>query len=426
MQEYIQILNYAIPAFLLLIGVEFVISKIMKKNVYRGYDTVASLSSGLSNILKDVLGLTLIIISYAFLVKHLAIFEIKSMLWLVIITFIIEDFIGYWVHRFEHVINIFWNRHIIHHSSEEFNLACALRQPISTTIAIFTFFYIPAAILGIPVEVIAIVSPLHLFAQFWYHTKLINKMGVLEHILVTPSHHRVHHAINDEYIDKNFSQVFIIWDKLFGTFQKELKDVPAVYGVKRPSNTWNPILINYKHLWLLIKDAWRAENWVDKLRIWFMPTGWRPPELIERFPEFSVKDVYNMEKYQSPFSKPLLLWSWFQLLLHLFFMLLFFNKMGSFSNGINIAYTVFLFLSIFSFTSLMDRSILAPITESIKFALAFFIIYSTGTWMQLRDLTPFSIPIVTAYLILSLGLTFYFTYIEKKQAMQPMKVETTF
>lgn len=425
MEEYIQILNYAIPAFLLLIGLEFLVSKAMKKNVYRGYDTVASLSSGLSNILKDVLGLTIIIVTYSFLVKHLAVFEIKAMLWLIVITFIIEDFIGYWVHRFEHIINLFWNRHIIHHSSEEFNLACALRQPISTTVAIFTFFYIPAAILGIPTEVIAIVSPLHLFAQFWYHTRLINKMGVLEHILVTPSHHRVHHAMNDEYLDKNFSQVFIIWDKLFGTFQKELDDVPAVYGVKRPSSTWNPILINYKHLWLLIKDTWRAENWFDKLRIWFMPTGWRPQELIEKYPVHTINDVYKMEKYQSPNSTPLLIWSWVQLLLHLFLMLLFFNKMGSFSNGINIAYTVFLFISIFSFTSLMDRTILAPIAESIKFVLGFFILYSTGTWMKLDDLIPFATPVIASYFIISIMLTFYFIYIEKRTEMKPLKVGTS-
>ena len=426
MQEYIQILNYAIPGFLFLIGVEFLISKLLKKDVYRGYDTVASLSSGLSNILKDVLNLTLIIITYSFLVKHLAVFEIKSMLWLIVLTFIIEDFIGYWVHRFEHIINLFWNRHIIHHSSEEFNLACALRQPISTTVAIFTFFYIPAAILGIPKEVIAIVSPLHLFAQFWYHTKLINKMGVLEHILVTPSHHRVHHAINDEYIDKNFSQVFIIWDKLFGTFQKELDDVPAIYGVKRPSNTWNPILINYKHLWLLIKDAWRADNWLDKLRIWFMPTGWRPPELIERFPEFSVKDVYAMEKYQSPKSNTLLIWSWVQLLLHLFFMLLFFNKMGAYSNGTIIAYTVFLFLSIFAFTSLMDRSILSLIAESLKFILALYIIFSTGSWLSLEQHIPIGNQLGIVYLVVSLLLTFYFLYVEKKVNPEPLLVETRF
>lgn len=157
-----------------------------------------------------------------------------------------------------------------------------------------------------------------------------------------------------------------------------------------------------------------------------MPTGWRPPELIERFPEYSVKDVYKMEKYQTAFSKPLLLWSWFQLLLHLFLMLLFFNKMGSFSNGINIAYTVFLFLSIFSFTSLMDRSILAPITESIKFALAIFIINHTGTWMHLEDTISFSTQIVIGYFILSIGLTFYFTYIEKRAGIKPLLVETRF
>ncbi len=410
----------------MLIAIEFTISKILKKNVYRGYDTISSLSSGLSNTLKDVLGLTIIIVSYSFLVKHLAIFKIESMLWLIIITFIIEDFIGYWIHRFEHIINIFWNRHIIHHSSEEFNLACALRQPVSTTVAIFTFFYIPAAILGIPVEVIAIVSPLHLFAQFWYHTRLINKMGILEHILVTPSHHRVHHAINEQYLDKNFSQIFIIWDKLFGTFQEELPSVPAVYGVKRPSNTWNPIIINFKHLWLLIKDAWRADNWLDKLRIWFMPTGWRPPELIDRFPEYSVNDVYKMEKYQSPFSKPLLIWSWLQLLLHLFLMLFFFNKMGSYSNTINLAYTLFLFTSLFAFTSLLDRSLLALIAESLKFILGVTILYYTNSWLRLEELNPSSLYFVLGYLILSLLLTFYFLYIEKQNEMKPLLVETRF
>lgn len=426
MQDYIQVLNYAIPAFLLLIGIEFLASRLLKKDVYRGYDTVASLSSGLSNILKDVLGLTVIIVSYSYMVKHLAIFEIKSMAWLVVLTFIIEDLVGYTIHRFEHKINIFWNRHIIHHSSEEFNLACALRQPISGIIGIFFFFYLPAAILGIPTEVIAIVAPLHLFVQFWYHTRLIKKMGFLEHILVTPSHHRVHHAINDEYLDKNFAQVFIIWDKLFGTFQEELDDVPAVYGVKRPSNTWNPIIINFKHLWLMIKDAWRAENWLDKLRVWFMPTGWRPAELMERFPEHSIDDVYSMEKYQSPLSTPLLIWSWIQLFFHFVLMLLFFQNMGSISNGINIAYTFYLFISIFSFTSLMDRTIIALIAESIKFGLGLFIIFSTSSWMNLESIIPFVNQIMTGYLLVSLLLSFYFLYVERQERPDALLVDTTF
>jgi len=426
LDQYIQILNYAIPGFLILIALEFLTSKVLKKEVYRGYDTIASLSSGLSNTLKDVLGLTLIIFSYDFMVERFAQFEIESVLWLVIICFIFQDFVGYCTHRFEHVINMFWNRHIIHHSSEEFNLACALRQPISNLVAIFGFFYLPLAIIGVPTAIIAIVSPIHLFAQFWYHTRLINRMGFLEYILVTPSHHRVHHAINKEYLDKNFSQVFIIWDRLFGTFQEELDDVPAVYGVKRPSSTWNPILINFKHLWLLIKDAWRADNWLDKIRIWFMPTGWRPAELIERFPEYSVDDVYNMEKYQSPLSRPLLIWSWIQLLFHLFLMLVLFNSMGNLSIQELIAYTIFMFSSIFAFTSLMDRSILAFIAESIKCSLGLAIIFSTGKWMNITDVFGGAHFVMAAYLVLSLLTTFYFLYVEKTTQPKVLMPETSY
>ena len=413
MEQYIQILNFAIPGFLILIAIEFIASKMLKKDVYRGYDTVASLSSGLSNSLKDVLGLTLIIFSYDFMVERFAQFEIESVLWLVIICFIYQDFVGYCTHRFEHVINVFWNRHIIHHSSEEFNLACALRQPVSNIIALFGFFYLPLAIIGVPTAIIAIVSPLHLFAQFWYHTRLINRMGFLEYILVTPSHHRVHHAINKEYLDKNFSQVFIIWDRLFGTFQEELATVPAVYGVKRPSNTWNPILINFKHLWLLIKDAWRAENWLDKIRIWFMPTGWRPTGLVERFPEYAVEDVYNMEKYQSPLSQPLLYWSWSQLLFHLFLMLLLFNNMGKLSGQELLAYTIFMFTSIFAFTSLMDRSILAIIAETLKCALGLSLVFMTGNWMNLNQFFEGAHFFMASYLVLSLMVAIYFLYFEK-------------
>src|SRR5690606_33490528 len=188
--------------------------------------------------------------------------------WLYVIAFIGIDFAGYWTHRFSHEINLFWNRHIIHHSSEEFNLSCALRQSVSEIFALFTILYLPLALLGVPKEIIGVVAPLHLFAQFWYHTRLIGKMGWLENIIVTPSHHRVHHAMNAEYLDKNYGQIFIFWDKLFGTFQPELENVQPVYGVKRPVKTWNPILINFQHLWLLIKDAWRAQNWADKFKIW--------------------------------------------------------------------------------------------------------------------------------------------------------------
>ena len=204
-------------------------------------DTISSLSSGLTNILKDSLGLVIVLVSYPWLTKHLAVLTIESSLWLYIVAFICIDFASYWSHRLNHKINFFWNQHVIHHSSEEFNMACALRQSVSNILGYGALFLIPAAFLGVPNEVIATLAPLHLFGQFWYHTKHIGKLGWFEYIIVTPSQHRVHHAINPVYIDKNLSAIFCVWDRIFGTFQEELDEEPPVYGVLKPVKSWNPL-----------------------------------------------------------------------------------------------------------------------------------------------------------------------------------------
>ena len=149
-------------------------------------DMVSSLSSGITNATKDVLGLSLVILSYGWFENRLALTHIAGGFLTYLVAFLVLDFAGYWSHRIAHEYNIFWNAHIIHHSSEEFNLACALRQSISSIFKIFAFFLIPAALLGVPEKVIAIVAPLHLFAQFWYHTRHIGKLGWLEKIIVTP------------------------------------------------------------------------------------------------------------------------------------------------------------------------------------------------------------------------------------------------
>mgnify|MGYP003437476922 FL=1 len=276
MEEYGKILVFVMPIFLLLIAIEKIYGHFKGYDTAPYMDTVSSVSSGMTNSVKDVLGISISILTYEWLESHIALFHLEATVWAYIIAFICIDFYGYWSHRWAHQINFLWNKHAIHHSSEEFNLACALRQTISSFVNLFTFLLIPAAVLGVPSVVIAVTLPIHLFLQFWYHTKHIKKMGFLEKILVTPSHHRVHHAINPEYIDKNHSQIFIFWDKLFGTFQEELDEVPPVFGITRPAQTWNPIRINFQHLGLLISDAWRAKNWKDKLTIWFKPTGWRP------------------------------------------------------------------------------------------------------------------------------------------------------
>ncbi len=387
----------------------------MGKKVSRAFDTISSLSSGMTNTLRDLLGLSLVIISYAWMQKHLACFEIQSKFWIYLLCFIGLDFAQYWSHRWNHVINVFWNRHIVHHSSEEFNLACALRQPVSDIVGVYFFLYIPLALIGIPHEVIAVIAPLHLFAQFWYHTTLINRMGFLEHILVTPSHHRVHHAINDMYLDKNYAAIFIIWDKCFGTFQEELASTPPVYGVKRPVNTWNPLIINYQHLWSLTKDAWHTNSLKDKLRIWFMPTGWRPKDVESKFPIQTIADVYTMKKYDSAESKALAIWSWCQLLISFFFMYHLLSQFASFSFHEIVFYGVFLFVSIFSFTSLMDGNKLAGVTEFLRCIMGMTILYKWDSWFYLDKIIVASNISIFVYLICSLLITLYFLFAPKNE-----------
>jgi sterol desaturase/sphingolipid hydroxylase (fatty acid hydroxylase superfamily) len=356
METYAKLLNIAIPIFISLIILEAVWGWLKDQKIWNQMDTLSSLSSGLTNVIKDVLGLTFVIVSYDWMVKTFALVHIANSFWVYLLAFIGLDFAGYWVHRISHHVNFFWNTHIIHHSSEEFNLACALRQSISNFFSITVFFLFPVALLGIPTEVIGFIAPLHLFAQYWYHTRLIGKLGYLENIIVTPSAHRVHHAINPEYLDKNLSQIFIIWDKIFGTYQEELDHVPPVYGVTKPVSTFNPILINFQHLWQLIKDAWRTQSIWDKIRIWFMPTGWRPADLVNKDPLPYVKDPYQLVKYSPKLNGGQKVWVWIQFILTFSGMMYLFNHISDYSWSVVLAWGLFLFGSIFSFTSFMDKS----------------------------------------------------------------------
>lgn len=408
-------MNIAMPIFVILFLVELFFEWRMGKKVIRGLDAVSSFSSGLTNVTKDALGLSVSIITYTWLVNHIAIFHIEAT-WLVyVIAFVAIDFQGYWTHRWAHEINFFWNYHVVHHSSEEFNLACALRQSISNFINFFTFLLIPAALLGVPAKVIAIVAPLHLFLQFWYHTRLIGKMGWLEHILVTPSHHRVHHAVNKEYMDKNLSQIFIIWDKLFGTFQVERDDVPCLYGITRPARTWNPIKINFQHLFLMISDAVRAKSWWDKIRIWVMPTGWRPADVAENYPIDSIKDPFTYEKYDVPASRLFVAWAWVQMLFNYCLMTYFFAFIAQIGSPLIFYYGAFIFLSIYAYTEFMDKSRYAVYMEWVKSAIGLSTIYMLGDWFGATERVGSWLTYgVALYFMFSIFVTAYFHITEIK------------
>ena len=408
MELYAQALSYAIPFFLVLIVLEQWIAQRKGLEINRGMDVISSLSSGMTNTLKNLMGLSVVLISYGWLVNHVALAEVTPSWWVYMLAFLGMDFVGYWSHRFDHKINVFWNRHIVHHSSEEFNLSCALRQSISAVVGIYFFLYIPMALIGIPQEVVAIVAPLHLFAQFWYHTRVIDKMGVLEHILVTPSHHRVHHAINPRYLDKNLSQVFIFWDKLFGTFQEELSEDPPVYGVIKPVGTWNPIWINYMHAWALAKDAWHTKNWWDKVRLWWMPTGWRPRDVAEKYPWIFTEDPKNQIKYETALSRPEKVWAWTQLVIHFGLVFHLLIAFAQFEYTQVISYGIFLMASIMGYTVFMDKSRWAPYAEALKFGLGVALLWGYPTWFGLDLVVPHASSAIMAYLLLSLALAIYF------------------
>ncbi len=356
MEAYANALLVAIPLFMVLMGIEMLYGHLKGKQTYTLMDTLSSLSSGMTNVLKDSLGLVVILVSYPYLKYLLAVQELSSTIWTYIIAFICIDFASYWAHRLNHKVNIFWNQHIIHHSSEEFNLACALRQSISNVLGFGALFLLPAAFLGVPEKVIQILSPLHLFAQFWYHTQHIGKLGILEYLIVTPSQHRVHHAINPIYIDKNLAAIFCVWDRFFGTFQEELENEPPVYGTLKPVNSWNPLWINFQHLWGLIQDAWRTKSWKAKLLIWFKPTGWRPQDVAKKWPRKSIESVHLQEKYQTNLSKNERRWAIFHWLGTTLLLMVFLAVFADLTPLYRLAYGALIFISIFGYTAVMDRN----------------------------------------------------------------------
>lgn len=415
METYARALLFAIPFFIILLAIEMLYGYFVKNQQHKVMDTVSGISSGLTNILKDSLGLGVIIISYPFLLDQLAITEIKAT-WLVwLVAFLAIDFAGYWNHRLSHRINFFWNQHVIHHSSEEFNLACALRQSISNLLGYFPLFLLPAAFLGVPHQIIVILAPIHLFAQFWYHTNHIGRMGMLEYIIVTPSQHRVHHAINPEYIDKNLGQILCIWDRWFGTFQEELPHVPPQYGVLKPAHTWNPILINFQHLWRLILDAWRTKSIWDKVRIWFMPTGWRPADVKEKYPYSVIEDVYKFTRYKTPASTFFKGYVIFQMIFTLVLLLFMFYNYSEIGFQGLLLFGAYVFIGIYGYTTLMDRRSYAFFIEFIRSLAGILLIFITGDWFGLNQFVSNGQFIMVLYFLITAVGGFYFTYMDKNE-----------
>ncbi|MFN3803023.1 sterol desaturase family protein, partial [Belliella pelovolcani] len=266
----------AIPMYFLLMAVELIVLRFQKYPSYRMNDAITNINLG---VVSQVTGVFLKVLSiglYTFFFEKFAILDIPSNLWTFPLLFFLYDFCYYWAHRMSHEINLFWGGHVVHHSSEEYNLSVALRQ--SSTQTIWTFmFYLPLAIIGFDPVALVLVSGLNLLYQFWIHTEAIDRMGFLEKFMNTPSHHRVHHGRNPKYIDKNHGGTFIIFDKWFGTFKEE--EERPTYGITTPVNSWNPVWVNLSHYANMKNELRQIPKWSDKLRYLFNKPGWLPEYL---------------------------------------------------------------------------------------------------------------------------------------------------
>lgn len=299
----------AVPFFLLALLGELAVDKIRGTGFYRANDAISSLGAGTLSTTLGYFTRLLPAVIWGYVLQNFALVEVDPAwfdlsprglaLWaLALIGF---DFCYYWAHRMGHEISILWAAHAVHHQSEEYNLSTALRQT-STGFLFSWIFYLPLFLLGMPFEVFVTVNALDLIYQFWVHTRLIGKLGWADRVFVTPSNHRVHHAQNDIYIDRNYGGILILWDRLFGTFQEERDDEPVVFGVRKPLANWNPFWANlqvYDYLWF---DAVRTQRWRDKIGIWFRRTGWRPEDVALRYPKRPA-DLEHFSKFDPPLGR---------------------------------------------------------------------------------------------------------------------------
>ncbi len=265
---------WVVPVFILLILLEVGISTYEKKSWYHKTDAWASLAMGLGSVFTNLVAKLFFFGVFTWLYQQFAIFEIPMNAWWAwLILFFADDFTFYWHHRLSHEIRILWASHSNHHSSQYYNLTTALRQ--SWTEYLYKYvLWLWLPVVGFPPLMVLTMMAISLIYQFFLHTESVRKLGVLEWVLNTPSHHRVHHATNIEYLDKNHAGILIIWDRLFGTFEAEDPKNPPVYGLTKNITTHNPVRIAFAEHERILDDLKKTPSPADRLRYLFAPPGW--------------------------------------------------------------------------------------------------------------------------------------------------------
>ncbi len=370
---------YAIPVFFVLIILEIVADRWKGTRYYHPADAINSLSCGIISTGMRVFTGFLGAYFYDLVFRTLAPVRLPDHWATFLFAFIFYDFCYYWNHRLGHTMGLFWASHVVHHQSEEFNLTTALRQPGTGT---FTgwIFYIPLALCGIPLEIFVLAGVAQLFYQFWPHTQFIPKMGIFDRLVQTPSNHRVHHAQNDIYLDKNYVGVFMIWDHMFGTYQDELDSEPCIYGIRGQLKSWNPLWANLHYYVAMAQDSWHAANWMDKVRVWFAHPGWRPADVAARFPKKPYDPHRDFVKYDPPRNTALSIYCLVQFAVIIAANSHWLSLIPKQGTGTNLLYFAFIGVSLVCLGGLLEARRTFFYFEAARIALMAIVIFTNSNW----------------------------------------------
>ncbi|HHZ81929.1 MAG TPA: sterol desaturase family protein [Flavobacteriales bacterium] len=351
----------SIPVFFLLIGIEILLDKLKKTGFYRFNDAITNLSCGIGQQVTGVFIKTGILLGYIWIYENARLFTVPHTgmghqtaviisTWFAL--FLGVDFFYYWFHRLAHEINVLWGSHIVHHQSEEYNLTVALRQAWVQN-AFSWVFYLPLAFLGFEPVMFVIINQFQTLYQFWIHTKHIGKLPPwIEFIFTTPSHHRVHHGVNPKYIDRNHGGTFIIWDRMFGTFQAEEEEV--VYGITTQTFSWNPLWVNIQYWIDLVNQVAETPGFADKIKTLLKPPGWKPSQLTGTV-ELKEVSPETFHKYDTEIPIGL---NYYILLQYVFVIIgssIFLFSIDSISNWVKLSSATIILLAIINLGGLFER-----------------------------------------------------------------------
>lgn len=395
----------AIPVFILIIA-EIIYCLIKKNGFYSFQDSLIGLGTMAMAQCVNVALVAPILISYTWVYDHFAIFKFENTWWTFILCYIGTDFLFYWFHRAGHRINLFWAAHVPHHSAEELNYAVALRASLTQRLASFLFYW-PLCILGFTPNTVIMIIAVNLVYQLIPHTRVIRHYPKwIEAWLNSPYHHQVHHAANPIYWDKNYGGTFIIWDKLFGTYQPQVE--PLYYGVSVPPKSWNPFYINFHWYICMYKDFMATKSWADKFKLLYMPPSFRPRDLPPH-KELPLYGYIPPEKYATAPLKGSTPYLAVQIALAFYTLFPVISHDSPLNSFQKIILSFLIFFNIYNLSLFLEAKPLAKLFESIRLIFLNGFIFT----VPLENDYPFMKEVI--YITSVLSLIYLFVKIKSKE-----------